>query len=263
MKWLASLGLLALAGCAGGRAPAVPMGGPLENALPPLAAYDEVGLAGWYGEELKGRKTAAGEAFDPGGLTAAHRTLALRSYAEVTSLETGRTVLVRINDRGPYHGKRILDLSRRAAQKLGITGVGMVRVRAALPSPAELEAFGRGREPGSRLDAPAGLLTALRKRAGVASTPAAAAPLSASPVKVTAATKMPPPSINGSFSVQVASFSGKARAEALARRVDGRVESAGSLWRVRLGPFKTRRDAEAARAEVARQGFGDAVITDH
>jgi rare lipoprotein A len=116
---LIAAGLL-LAGCAGGP----PMGGPYEP-----ADYDETGIAGWYGEELAGRRTANGERFDPSGMTAAHRTLPMGSHVEVTSVANGRNVVLRINDRGPYHGKRIIDLSRAAAQRLGISGVGRVRVR--------------------------------------------------------------------------------------------------------------------------------------
>ena len=100
--------------------------------------HPTTGVASCYGAELAGRLTASGEPFDPAGLTAAHRTLPLGSLALVTSLDTGRAVVVRINDRGPYRGKRLIDLSRGAARLLGIDGLGRVRVE---PAP-------RGARPG-------------------------------------------------------------------------------------------------------------------
>lgn len=93
--------------------------------------YVEEGMASWYGEEFNGRPTASGERFDMDGRTAAHRTLPLHTWVEVTNLENGRTLVVRINDRGPFARthERILDLSRGAARELGVTGPGTARVR--------------------------------------------------------------------------------------------------------------------------------------
>jgi len=80
--------------------------------------------ASWYGADFHGKKTANGERFNMYAMTAAHKTLPLSSYAEVTNLKNHRSVIVRINDRGPYHGKRAMDLSYAAAKELGITGKG-------------------------------------------------------------------------------------------------------------------------------------------
>ena len=91
--------------------------------------YDETGTASWYGEAFNGRPTANGEIFDLNQVSAAHKTLQLPSVAEVTNLQNGRALKVRINDRGPYAGDRIIDLSRRAAQLLGFEGAGTSRVR--------------------------------------------------------------------------------------------------------------------------------------
>lgn len=93
--------------------------------------YDRQGPASWYGHDFHGKKTANGEVFDMNALTAAHPTLPIPSYAYVTNLQNGRTILVRINDRGPYAHNRILDLSRQSARVLGTEqqGVGEVRVR--------------------------------------------------------------------------------------------------------------------------------------
>ncbi len=97
--------------------------------------YDVLGYASWYGNE-SGNRTANGERFRPGWITAAHTTLPLPSYVEVTALDTGRRIIVRINDRGPFvRGPRIIDLSRGAAEMLGMKAQGQapVRVRAVEP----------------------------------------------------------------------------------------------------------------------------------
>lgn len=91
--------------------------------------YDRQGRASWYGDDFHGRKTANGEVFDMRALTAAHPTLPLPSYAYVTNLENGRTILVRVNDRGPYSNDRILDMSHTAARALGYEDKGLARVR--------------------------------------------------------------------------------------------------------------------------------------
>lgn len=89
----------------------------------------QVGLASWYGAQWKGRETASGETFEPERLTAASPTLPLGSVIQVTNLRNGKTVQLRINDRGPRHGSRILDVSRAAARMLGFLERGVTRVR--------------------------------------------------------------------------------------------------------------------------------------
>jgi rare lipoprotein A len=100
--------------------------------------YDQVGLASWYGDYFHGRQTANGEIYDMNALTAAHPTLPLPTYATVTNLANNRTIVVRINDRGPYHSDRIIDLSRRAAELLGFHGHGTAAVRVRYLAPAPL-----------------------------------------------------------------------------------------------------------------------------
>ncbi len=100
--------------------------------------YDAKGVASWYSYPSHTRKTATGEWYDPGRMTAAHKTLPLPCEVEVTNLENGRTVKVRVNDRGPYADGRIIDLSRAAAEKLGFTREGTTRVRVKLLGPAAL-----------------------------------------------------------------------------------------------------------------------------
>ena len=98
--------------------------------------YEEEGLASWYGEEFQGRRTSSGEPYDMYRMTAAHRSLPLPTYVEVTNLENGRRIVVRVNDRGPFHPDRIIDLSFVAARRLGFTGAGTARVRVRALEPA-------------------------------------------------------------------------------------------------------------------------------
>lgn len=95
----------------------------------PARESDQQGLASWYGPGLHGRRTASGERFDRYELTAAHRTLPFGSRVCVRSAVTGKTVVVRINDRGPFSGGRVIDLSQAAAQELGMTGLGIKPVQ--------------------------------------------------------------------------------------------------------------------------------------
>jgi peptidoglycan lytic transglycosylase len=101
--------------------------------------YNAVGLASWYGDDFHGRVTANGEIFDDNAITAAHPTLPLPSYVRVTNLGNGRSLIVRVNDRGPYHGNRIIDVSRRAAHLLGFTNRGVAWVRVQYVGRAPIE----------------------------------------------------------------------------------------------------------------------------
>ncbi len=100
--------------------------------LPSSKGYHERGIASWYGSKFHGRRTSSGEPYDMHLATAAHKSLPLPTYAEVTNLDNGRKMTVKINDRGPFHEKRIIDLSYAAAVKLGVdkTGTARVEVRA-------------------------------------------------------------------------------------------------------------------------------------
>ena len=202
---------LALAGCASGYRPATAA----------AQGYVEAGFASWYGEEVAGNRTASGERFDPRGFTAAHRTLPLGSLVEVTDVATGRSILVRINDRGPGRRDRLIDLSSGAAHLLGTDARAL--------SPVRVRAVAEGRE--GRVTVP-GRLAAI-----------VAQPLPLSP--------------SGRYVVQIASFSNEDRARALADRLDADVVPAGGVWRVRRGPFDARK-AQAARDAAAGRGYADA-----
>ncbi len=102
-------------------------------------AYDKIGIASWYGPNFHGRLTANGEVFDQNRLTAAHPTLPLPSYVRVQNLANGRSVIVRVNDRGPFTSSRLIDLSKRSAQVLGFIKNGTARVRVTYVGRAPVE----------------------------------------------------------------------------------------------------------------------------
>lgn len=118
--------------------PLAPYVTPAPTAAPDAAPQEDAaevigsGNASWYGSQFAGRPTASGERFNPSGLTAAHRTLPFGSKVRVTSPRTGQSVVVRINDRGPFHGNRLIDLSEAAAAKIGLKARGQDRVQLAL-----------------------------------------------------------------------------------------------------------------------------------
>jgi rare lipoprotein A len=101
--------------------------------------YREEGMASWYGDDFHGRLTANGEVFDMTSLTAAHPTLPMPCYARVTNLGNGKSLIVRVNDRGPYHGNRLIDVSNKAAELLEFKGNGVARVRVEYVARAPLE----------------------------------------------------------------------------------------------------------------------------
>jgi rare lipoprotein A len=128
--------------------------------------YDMLGYASWYGGE-SGTKVANGERFRPGWITGAHTTLPLPSYVEVTALDSGRRILLRVNDRGPFStGGRIIDLSRGAADLLGVRAKGKaaVRVRVAEPTERDRAALRKGRPAQELTPLPPAVLATLRAR---------------------------------------------------------------------------------------------------
>ncbi|MEO9600917.1 septal ring lytic transglycosylase RlpA family protein [Parasphingorhabdus sp.] len=230
-----------------------------------IPGYDEVGYASWYGEELAGNKTANGEIFNPQGISAAHKTLPLPSYLEVTALETGRTILVRVNDRGPFVNDRLIDLSHGAAKQLGIVenGVSGVRVRKVNPNEQERAVLRAGSAVGERIRTPDSLLAILRKNLAKVPQPVApirqaAAPVqSPQPSKTSNSTPSAAPQLGGmrdgrfivensgggpaivqnvernssanglagGYVVQVAAFGDKSRADTLAQKIGAKVMS--------------------------------------
>jgi len=299
-----ALGVMLVSCAAPERRVVVPLGEPLPSVAPPAvsdgtvkigdpyvvggvtyvpadtADYDEVGFASWYGDERAGQPTANGERFNPEAVSAAHRTLPMPSYVEVTALDTGRTILVRINDRGPFSGNRLIDLSAAAARQLGLAegGVGPVRVRRVNPPEFERAALRAGGSAAERLTTSPALLAALRSKLGLtpslpapqvvaqaASAPmavAAAAEPASPPAAPAQSTAAPPPPVAtaGRLAVQIGAFSSRARADAVAAAAAGRVEPAGALFRVRIGPFPDADAANQALRDARASGYPDARI---
>lgn len=256
--------------------------------------YDDVGYATWYGAEFAGRPTANGEIFDPAGISAAHKTLPLPSYVEVTALDTGRTIVVRVNDRGPMHNDRLIDLSQAAAEQLGIANrPSAVRVRRTSPAESERAQLRSGGPVAERLATPDSLLAILRAKAAALPAPTnavvPAGPLSSTTPKREdivgskpgdrfivegPGTKMPiakpkpsaPPAAAapvkslGDYVVQVAAFGSRSRADAAAKAVGGTTSQAGAVWRVRMGPFASEAEALAALGKAKAKGYADARV---
>lgn len=220
--------------------------------------YNRVGTASWYGAQFHAKATANGEVFDMDALTAAHTTLPLPSLVEVTNLENGRKVIVRVNDRGPFVGDRIIDMSRAAARELGFESKGLAKVRVRYVGRAPLG--GRG-DPGvRRAEAPASLPPAPIPYSQLAKTPPA--PVSA-PEPVLAAAAPTPPS--SSYRVQAGAFGDRINAERavsqLAHAGPAVIESAGDgLYRVVLETGADEGRAWFIRDQVASAGFADARV---
>lgn len=201
-------------------------------------SYDVTGIASWYGPGFHALATASGERYDQDAISAAHKTLPLPCYVEVSNLDNGRTLVVRVNDRGPFVDGRIIDLSRRSAQLLGVDrpGTAHVRVRRVFPDQTVVASLQPPPAPPPPVVA-------------VAAPPPVPVVLPASPP--------------GTIFIQVAAVSDQGRAEWLggylqqfAPSVIGR--SPSGLWRVRLGPFVTRDAATPILAQVQAAGYTDA-----
>jgi rare lipoprotein A len=204
--------------------------------------YEEVGMASWYGDAFNGRPTSTGERFDMHALTAAHKTLPLPGLVEVTNLDNGRRLVVRINDRGPFVDSRIIDLSREAANELGMLsqGVGRVRVRY----------LGRAPQQGGG--------TLLRASAPA---PRVSAPVSA-PVQVAAAPVAPAVEEVSIYWVQAGTVSDQGEARQIADSLSGwvRADLNGGRFNVVVGPWDSANAAEAARQSVVARGYAGALL---
>ncbi|HEY7787574.1 MAG TPA: septal ring lytic transglycosylase RlpA family protein [Casimicrobiaceae bacterium] len=225
-----------------------------------LTPYRERGIASWYGRKFHGQKTSTGEPYDMYAMTAAHPTLPLPSYARVTSVASGKSVVVRVNDRGPFLHDRIIDLSYAAAHRLGIaqSGSGEVDVEAILPGAAAESAQ-----------------AALPPLPTVATAPAISAPLAPASELPTAnrnADAAPVASMRGGYSVQLGAFANFSNAKAFLARtqnqlataqVEPKIRQAGGLYRVYIGPYPARSDAARVGQRIS-QAFGfPTTVADH
>jgi len=186
------------------------------HTLPSSKGYSERGTASWYGTKFHGKRTSSGEPYDLYGMTAAHKTLPLPTYVKVTNLQNGRSVIVKVNDRGPFHDDRIIDLSYTAAAKLGILGHGTGKVE----------------------------VTAIDTGSGDTLQMASAAPPTATQTNATRAT----------LYLQVGAFSSQENAERLRNEILGQqiaevriveMESAtGTFYKVQVGPLTDTTEAD-------------------
>jgi rare lipoprotein A len=202
-----------------------------------LKPYRARGLASWYGRKFHGQKTSSGERYDMYGMTAAHATLPIPSYARVTNADSGKSVVVRVNDRGPFHSGRIIDLSYTAAWKLGLvgSGSGLVEVESVLPGQELLLA-----------SAPTGESPPIAQRP--APDPSAGDPPLAEVKDV------------GGTWLQLGAFGNRDNAEALKSRMERElgslgdklvVQASGNLFRLQLGPWTSAEEAHRMAARLA------------
>jgi rare lipoprotein A len=304
---------VALAGCGsagGGDRPAAEAGSPLAaRATGPAADYPMVlgdpftidGVEYVPTDVMNYDEVGYLAADDAGaGVTAAHKTLPLPSYVEVTSLETGRTILARVERRGPMSTKQLVALSPDARAQLGAGEGAHVRVRRVNPPEVQRAELRAGRTAPLRMDTPETLLGVLRRslpKAGSASLadgrrppvpsgvqgasqsaaprPTPIDPVPSAPTPVSAqsgagahplapldeATPTQTATPAGTFVVQAAAFSSKANADRAAGALGGFVSRAGRFYRVRTGPYTTRGQAEAALAKVRAAGYSDARVS--
>jgi rare lipoprotein A len=237
--------------------------------------YDKTGTASWYGEAFNRRKTSNGEWFDMNDLTAAHATLPLPSYAKVTNIENGKVVVVRINDRGPFVGPRIIDLSKRTAEVLGFKSKGKATVRVQYLGPAPLRDQGQNlmamnRELGQGASVRQLAQMARAGESGQDSQVAMAAP-QRQPRVQTARYQgddvQPSDSTPLGYIIAVGTFVDPGEATSAARSLvdyGARVVSTqalnGTAYRVLIGPLGTRAEARTALAAVYGEGFEDARV---
>jgi rare lipoprotein A len=211
--------------------------------------YSQQGVASWYGVKFHGQKTSSGELYDMYKMTAAHPTLPIPSYARITSLESGKQIVVRINDRGPFHSSRLIDVSYTAALKLGLLGKGshMVQVdRMLAPDPAKIATLRREANAEWASDD----ITTLMLQDRMALESAALVTPSAPVPAATAPAAAPQPG----FYLQLGAYGRASGAEDVRMRLQAAgvdaatldVTQSGTVYRLFRGPFPTREAAQDA-----------------
>ena len=245
--------------------------------------YDETGIASWYGPTFYGKPTANGETYDGNKLTAAHKTLPLPVNVRVTNLDNGKSLVVRVNDRGPFARGRIIDLSKRAAELLDVVQTGTARVRITYltradlnggPPPAETPpaiAKALPAAPSNKIDTAAlNVLpgAAVAPPAKIASLPTVApipAAMFADNQPTGQVTQVPVLPATRLY-IQLGAFSRMDNAKALLGKVGGDLRISAlqrggqTLYRVRSGPLASVQDADAALARITGAGANDAHI---
>lgn len=230
----------------------------------------ETGIASWYGAEFHGRSTANGEPFDKNELTAAHRTLQMPSLVRVTNLENGRSVVVRVNDRGPFSRSRVIDMTERGAELLGFRNQGTARVRLEILSEESrklAEAARRGVDT-------RGAEVALNDGRGFMLASSESERVGRVSGHVESGRFLPEPVVStypvrpSAIYVQAGAFTVPGNADRLSRslapygsaHVYPAQVGAQTFYRVRLGPYQDVRDADAALATLVAQDNAQAII---
>lgn len=223
-----------------------------------LKAHRQRGIASWYGKKFHGQKTSIGEPYDMFSMTAAHPTLAIPSYVRVSSASNGKSVVVRVTDRGPFHADRVIDLSYAAAHKLGFinNGSGPVEVEAILPGDATALTYAQVKPPEK-------LATKVAAPISESDEIELLAQKLAADDGVPAGATAPPAAQRGLF-LQLGAFASADNAESLRSHLSRELEwlseaiqisPGGGIHRVHLGPYASRSDAERV-AEKIRQALG-------
>ena len=230
-----------------------------------LTPYKQTGVGSWYGRKFHGQRTSSGELYDMYGMTAAHATLPLPSYARVTNLANGKSVIVRLNDRGPFHSRRIIDLSYTAAYKLGYASAGSARVEVEAIMAEEMPLLAARRQETQPV-VRATTQPAESKPEAVAETKPVAqvATIESRPVQDERANApIPVDAEAGGIFLQLGAFSARDNADSFRNRVYQQlawlndaiqIHSRNGMYRLHLGPFRDRDEAtsmaEKIRAEL-------------
>ena len=241
------------------------------------------GTATWYGKKFHGQRTSSGEIYDMYKITAAHPLLPIPSYARVTNLENGKQIIVRINDRGPFHSDRIIDLSYTAALKLGILGKGSSKIEVERLLPNDIERMAENRK-NQTSSAPALAQAALPAATAPQTAAVSTSPVPANPqitmeellvVQNGQATETLPPVAGNNLAsgpayyLQFGAFAIRANAESIMAHVKSRADrklptldivQQGSLYRLVSGPFPNRAEAMTAMAQALDLGIGKPLV---
>ncbi|HNW27726.1 MAG TPA: septal ring lytic transglycosylase RlpA family protein [Spirochaetota bacterium] len=204
--------------------------------------YYQTGLASWYGREFNGKKTASGERFDMNGLTAAHKSLPFGTVLKVKNFDNGKTVTVRVNDRGPYRGKRIIDLSYGAAKKLGMIKDGQTQVGIQIVKKGgDAEENDRDMNSGKNGDIEA----------------------------VSDETGSDTPSDSGSYAVQAGAFYSRHNAEQLKSRIEGLtgkpvvIVNDGDMFKVRIEGLESKHEVNRLKKSLSNEDIPSYMIKKH
>ncbi|MBB3140096.1 septal ring lytic transglycosylase RlpA family protein [Halomonas organivorans] len=227
------------------------------HVLDDASGYVHRGTASWYGKKFHGYATSNGEIYDMYKMSAAHRSLPLPTYARVTNLDNGRSVIVRVNDRGPFHSEREIDLSYAAAARLDILdrGTGRVRVEAIDPTAWLAE---HGDSSGERQMPVAAVSESATSSVAGAASARSVAPEPAASRQVA----------KDAVYLQVAALGSAASANALKARLQAslerpvRVATEAGMHRVQVGPLASRAQIDPVRGELRRAGFDEAFVVD-